>query len=192
MPFVRQFDFDTVLHDVMQVFWRQGYRGTSIQDLTKKTGLKPGSIYAAFGNKRGLFAQSLLLYHKMFTAHFDSLLDSTSPLSTMRTLFEGVVEDALQDPDYCGCLLVNTSLDLVAHDRETAEQVGKGFEATEQFFFTMVEKAKAAGEVSPHVNVRHTAQHLLAQFIGLRVLSRGYPDPVLLHTVVEEAFKTLR
>src|SRR6187200_1991802 len=56
MPRPREFEPDTVLNQVMLRFWWQGYRATSIEDLVRATGVKPGSLYSAFpGGKRALF-----------------------------------------------------------------------------------------------------------------------------------------
>ena len=51
----RAFDACTALDDAMEVFWRQGYDGASIADLTAAMGISAPSLYAAFGNKEGLF-----------------------------------------------------------------------------------------------------------------------------------------
>ena len=55
----RKFDIEVVLNSATEVFARQGYNGTSIDDLVKATGLLRGSIYKAFGSKRNMFAAAL-------------------------------------------------------------------------------------------------------------------------------------
>ena len=50
----RSFDKDKALDQAMEVFWRKGYEGASLSDLTKAMGINPPSLYAAFGNKEGL------------------------------------------------------------------------------------------------------------------------------------------
>lgn len=58
----RNFDKEEVLETAMEVFWRNGYAGTSMSDLTGATGLAKPSLYAAYGNKEELFRQSLHRY----------------------------------------------------------------------------------------------------------------------------------
>jgi TetR/AcrR family transcriptional repressor of nem operon len=53
------FDPQQLLGDVTELFWKQGYFATSVADLGELTGLNPGSIYNAFGNKRGVLVASL-------------------------------------------------------------------------------------------------------------------------------------
>lgn len=50
-----QFDRDDVIGKSIKLFWKNGYSASSMQQVVKATGLKPGSIYLAFGNKEGLF-----------------------------------------------------------------------------------------------------------------------------------------
>lgn len=55
----RSFDDDEVLARARKVFLEHGYEGTSIDALVKATGLLRGSLYGAFGSKRGMFVAAL-------------------------------------------------------------------------------------------------------------------------------------
>ncbi|MGL5265783.1 MAG: TetR/AcrR family transcriptional regulator, partial [Plesiomonas shigelloides] len=57
-----EFDRDAVLVQAMETFRAHGYSKTTMQQLVAATGLHPGSIYAAFGNKRGLFLAAIEHY----------------------------------------------------------------------------------------------------------------------------------
>jgi AcrR family transcriptional regulator len=58
----RGFDADVALRRAMEVFWRQGYDGTSMHDLTAAMGIASPSIYACFGSKEQLFRRAVELY----------------------------------------------------------------------------------------------------------------------------------
>ena len=58
----REFDVDAVLIALMELFWRRGYEGTSLADIVEATGLKKGSLYAAFGDKRDMYLKALAHY----------------------------------------------------------------------------------------------------------------------------------
>src|SRR5262245_63600804 len=58
----RAFDRDQALERALDVFWRKGYEGASLSDLTEAMGINPPSLYAAFGNKEELFGEALNRY----------------------------------------------------------------------------------------------------------------------------------
>src|SRR5580658_6953315 len=58
----RGFNEDKAPDRAMHVFWRKGFEGASINDLTAAMGLQPASLYKAFGNKRALFEKALARY----------------------------------------------------------------------------------------------------------------------------------
>jgi TetR/AcrR family transcriptional regulator, copper-responsive repressor len=60
----RSFDRDKALERAMHVFWRQGYEGTSVSDLTHAMGINPPSLYAAFGDKERLYLEALGRYQQ--------------------------------------------------------------------------------------------------------------------------------
>ena len=59
----RAFDRDQALELALDVFWRKGYEGASLSDLTEAMGINPPSLYAAFGDKEGLFMEAVQRYH---------------------------------------------------------------------------------------------------------------------------------
>nr|WP_314546021.1 helix-turn-helix domain-containing protein [uncultured Massilia sp.] len=58
----RVFDRCAALETAMKLFWVKGYEATSITDLTTALGIGPTSLYAAFGSKEQLYAETLQLY----------------------------------------------------------------------------------------------------------------------------------
>jgi len=109
-----QFDRQNVLHKATSLFWRVGYNATSMQALFEVTGLKPGSVYLAFGNKEGLFKESLKFYA---SASIDKLNHKFSQNQNQNiekiicdVLFS-FVEEAVQS-EYCSCYLVKSQLEL--------------------------------------------------------------------------------
>ncbi|RVD59643.1 helix-turn-helix domain-containing protein, partial [Mesorhizobium sp. M7A.F.Ca.ET.027.03.2.1] len=65
----REFDTEKALVQAMRLFWRKGYEGTSLTDLTEELGITRPSLYAAFGNKEELFLKVLDRYDRE-TSHF--------------------------------------------------------------------------------------------------------------------------
>src|SRR3954468_19902431 len=70
----RGFDRSVALEDALQAFWEQGFESTSIADLTRRLGIAPPSLYAAFGDKRALYLAVLDLYYHRFVKFLDQTL----------------------------------------------------------------------------------------------------------------------
>ncbi|MBD3610778.1 MAG: helix-turn-helix transcriptional regulator, partial [Gammaproteobacteria bacterium] len=70
-----EFEMDTVLQKAMDTFWEHGYSATSMSNLVEVTGLKPGSIYAAFGSKEGLFLSAIDKYGQRSVKRLQALIE---------------------------------------------------------------------------------------------------------------------
>ena len=83
----RAFDIDEALEQALQVFWRKGYLGTSLTDLTEAMGINRPSLYATFGNKEALFRKVLDRYSERQTAYLRSALEEPTARSSQSRLF---------------------------------------------------------------------------------------------------------
>jgi TetR/AcrR family transcriptional repressor of nem operon len=192
MPREKQFDEADVLDKAMQAFWARGYETTSIQDLVDGTGLKRGSIYAAFGSKRGLFLRTLERYETQHRrAWLDALRQRHCPRAAILAVFEGAISAALSDSSRSGCFLVNTAIELSPHDDEIARVVAKGLAETEAFFCDLIREAQRHGTLSAQLDATGTARTLLGLLIGLRVLARSRPECPLLEALMNQAASML-
>ncbi len=188
MPWEKKFRTEEVLTKAMHAFWARGYEATSMRDLVECMGINRASIYATFGDKRGLFIRALRHYDDRHREAFlDGLRGRPSAKGAITGAFESVVSTALEGGARDGCLLVNTALELSPHDEEVAEIVGRGLSEVEAFFHEMIERGRAAGEIPPEVDATETARALLSTFVGLRVLSRSRPEEGLLKSVALQA-----
>src|ERR1700761_2872773 len=88
----RSFCTDTALDRAMTVFWRKGYEGASLAELTEAMGINPPSLYAAFGNKEGLFRAVLERYDARRQAQMDRVIAAPDPRSVARLFLEGVAD----------------------------------------------------------------------------------------------------
>src|SRR5713101_1437080 len=100
----RAFDVDEALDQALNVFWRQGYEGTSLPDLTRAMGINRPSLYAAFGNKESLFRKALARYAEGPAAYVAAALNEPTARAVAERLLEGAA-NLLTDPrNPHGCL----------------------------------------------------------------------------------------
>jgi AcrR family transcriptional regulator len=106
----RGFCTDTALDRAMNVFWRKGYEGASLSDLTEAMGINPPSLYSAFGNKEGLFRAVLERYDSRRKGFMEQVLTAPSAEAVARGFLEGVAEFAVDTSGLNppGCLLVQS------------------------------------------------------------------------------------
>ena len=84
----RLFDLELALDRALNVFWRKGYEGTSLADLTDEMGINRPSLYAAFGNKEALFRRAMERYEQKTASCLRSALDEPNVLRAIENLLE--------------------------------------------------------------------------------------------------------
>ena len=192
MPRPREFNYEEVLDNALQVFWKRGYDSTTIRDLVSATGLQSGSLYGAFDSKRGLFKLSLARYEQRIDAHVENLLCSDlTPLDSIRDFFEHLASECSQDRGVKGCLVINTLLQVPASDMEISQQVTSIISKLERAFLVLLQEAKHSGELHETADPETIASLLLAGIFGLRVYNKMQPDLVKLQRVINTLLKIL-
>jgi AcrR family transcriptional regulator len=167
----RTFDADKALDEAMEVFWRHGYDGATIAQLTKAMGINPPSLYAAFGSKEQLLKAALDRYSaKRAEFMCDVLSAPTAREVAGRMLFQ--IADSQTDPaNPPGCLLVqgglacgtgaeNVPFELAARRAQTEDQL------RERFI-----RAKAEGDLGADADPAALARYLSVVTAGMGVLA---------------------
>jgi AcrR family transcriptional regulator len=93
----RAFDTDEALDQAMHLFWRKGFLGTSLFDLTEAMEISRPSLYAAFGNKESLFRQAVERYFQGPAKYLQDALKESTARAVVERLLHGVV-DLVTDP----------------------------------------------------------------------------------------------
>jgi TetR/AcrR family transcriptional repressor of nem operon len=188
----REFDELKVLEAASDTFWTKGYQGTSTRDLTQATGLTQGSIYAAYGDKRGIFLKSLRHYlDSILGERIARLETSRSPGRAIAAFFAEIVDRSMSDSRHRGCMLVNTAIEATSDDPGLQQLVAEETALIEQFFHRCLLAGQRSGEIDPRRSADDDARHLLAVLLGLRVLARVRPDAALLEGLVRPALSAL-
>lgn len=129
-----QFDREEIIDKAIQLFWQKGFSASSMQDVVKTTGLKPGSIYLAFGNKEGLFREALEKYAKTGSERIRKTIEKAPSIELgICQHLENFVIDSTKD-DFSSCFLVKTRLELAAEGNELHEYASKTLDKIEMIF----------------------------------------------------------
>ena len=170
----REFSEDQVLDAAMHLFWAKGYPGTSLQDLVEATGLKPPSIYNAYGNKRGLFNVVLARYSEQVMAHFvKTVQDAPTARSAVERLLKAIVKQHFDPATPGGCLVGLAAQECRLHDTETQAAVAKEFRKLDDAICARLANGKSNGEFSDDLDPRGTSTAVVSICAGLLTLGRG-------------------
>ena len=186
----REFDEAAALDAAMDCFWRNGYEATSVRDLAAHMGITGTSLYNAFGDKRSLFREVLQRYAEQSTRERIARLEATFPPKKAIRAFLGEIIERSIDGDWRGCLLVNTALEIAAHDPELGAEVATRLGEIEAFFRRAVTAGLADGSPSD-CDPADVPRLLLGVTLGVRVLARANPCRELLEGVVRPALALL-
>lgn len=191
MPRPKEFDRTEVLDRALELFWRCGYEGTSMQELVDAMGIHRGSLYGTFGDKHALFLAALRRYDELWISRF---VEPLSAPGQVRPAVRHVLEQACRDATEGvrrGCLLTNSAVELAPHDPELARRVRGTLSRVEDALRAALERAQGTGELSADADPRALARFLIGVLQGLRVLSRSGAEPEALQDTVEISMQAL-
>ena len=174
MPRPKEFAENIVLKRAMDLFWRQGYEATSLQDLEQAMGMGRQSIYNAFGDKHRLFLTALdRYYHKLFSGLMSALERRDASLSEVRDFFRNTVNIYAAQKERRACLLVNATMELALRDASVAERIRVHQGRVESAFRHALRNAREKGELARRVDPDVAARSLTCTTLGLAVLAKG-------------------
>ncbi|ACK73782.1 transcriptional regulator, TetR family (plasmid) [Gloeothece citriformis PCC 7424] len=151
----KEFNQLEALSKAMETFWRYGYSGTSIQDLTESMGINRGSLYDTFGDKRSLFLAAIAHYDETVLQRLISdLEDQSASKEAIIAYFHHMIERIVDDKTHRGCFAINTAVELCPHDRETQQRIAKNLQRIEDAFYQALVRATQKGEMAICDNLR--------------------------------------
>ncbi len=187
------YDPEQVLDAAMRLFWRQGYEGTSLQDLMNGMRLSKSSLYQAFGSKRQLFLRCIGRYQKLTLAEMEARLDRcpTGHAFVAETLLQVVDQDnELANPR--GCLVTNTATEFSQSDAAIATSVRQGLAAYQAVFQAAAVRGQADGSIRRDWTPELLAQYLVTGMSGLRTMVKAGIDPGVLRRTVDALVETVQ
>ena len=184
----RGFDRAEALHRAMEVFWEHGYDGTSIGELTAAMGIRPPSLYAAFGSKEALFREAVALYEEQEgEPTLRAMCDAPTAAAGFQALLRANVL-AYTDPDKpTGCMIVLAATtytpstagirDFLAEQRRTATAAVRD----------RLARGQADGDVPPGADIDALAAYVSAVQFGMSLQARDGASREELSAVVDRA-----
>jgi len=184
MPRTKTFVREEILEKAMELFWKKGFHGTSMQDLVDHLGINRASLYATYGDKYQLFLETLTQYRKEQIHMLNKLLKQ--PEDIIKFLEDFLVQQNVDGScSKDGCFIVNTSIDMAPHDEKVNKLVVGNMISFEQKFEAFFELAQQNGLISNKNSPRTLARFLYTSSVGLRVLARTVNDPEVIREIAK-------
>lgn len=169
----REFDIELALDRAMELFWRKGYEGTSLSDLTETLGITRPSLYAAFGNKEALFRTVLKRYETNVVTYRRKALNAHSAQTVARELLEGAANLFGDKSKPAGCLGVQGALACGEEAEPIRHELAANRTAGERALRQRLKRAKAEEDLPADCDPASLARFLSAVVYGMAVLSAG-------------------
>jgi len=187
----REFDAEVALDQAMEVFWRHGYEGATIAQLTEAMGINPPSLYACFGNKEGLLKAALDRYTKLRGVWMNEVVAAPTARDVAERMLMGIAEKQTDPANPPGCLLVqggiacgsgseNVPFELAARRAENEDQLRDRFV-----------RAKAEGDLKPSSDPAALARYVSAVSVGMGVMASSGSDREALRQVASVAVQAI-
>lgn len=189
-----EFEYNEVLTNAMEQFWREGFEASSVQKLLDVTGINRGTLYNSFGDKDTFFKACLDHYNKLIAKDLDASLNNAdlAPWAAIEKYFDLAVLSVSNKQRSMGCLLVNSFCESINYDKEIQKIVRNSFAVIRKALVKRLKDAEKDGKLKKGVSVEFAADQLLNTLNGLRVNSRDAKPVKQLAEIVKFTVESLQ
>jgi TetR/AcrR family transcriptional repressor of nem operon len=171
------FDDGVVLGKAVDLFWEQGYSGTSAQNMVDALGINRSSIYNTYSDKKGLFTRALQHYRACETRGLLQILENAPPdIHTLRSLLEHVAFSSLEKTSCRGCFVVNSAIEFGQHDEQVLAIISDNIREVVSAFAQFIEKGQQSGQISAARPAQDLAVFLFHSMTAMRVTTKVIED----------------
>jgi len=155
--------------------------------LVQATGLQPGSLYAAFKNKKGILIEALKKYSDDRIQHVKEIFElAPNPSAGIRKYVSETAESCHGEDSEFGCFMVNNLLEMAPYDNEVTLILSELFSQVETCIAEQVTKAQETGELNSNMNASGLAKFIMTSMWGVRVFSKTKPTQEEIQMVVDQ------
>lgn len=189
MARVAKYDRNTALDRAVRLFWERGYFASSLKHIEQALDMRPGSLYATFGSKSGLFAEALDVYARQTGEELQRQLEANaSVLDALKAHIQSLACacSATCAPPARACMIIKTLLEVGTQEPELQRKVNDLLDTIEQQLSVLLELAQQRDELRPEVDCARLARLLQAQIIGLRAFAQRQTPARHVHELAED------
>jgi AcrR family transcriptional regulator len=185
----RQFDLEEALDQAMVVFWRRGYEGATLPELTEAMGINRPSLYAAFGNKEELFRKAIQRYVNGPAGYIQQALALPNARTAIEQLLASSIEVMTDPRNPGGCMILQGSLACGATAEPLRQELIALRAAGMEMIHARLKRARREGELSKDVDCADLARLVSTVMHGLSVQAAGGATKTQLQRVADLAMR---
>jgi len=169
-----EFEYDKVLNNAMEQFWKEGYEASSVQKLLDCTGINRGTLYNSFGDKDTFFKTCVQQYNKGIEENISASLKNKdlAAWDAISKYFELAVTGQSNKHRALGCLLVNSLCESINYDKEMKKLVRSSLGTIRKALLARLNEAKKKGKLRNGISAEFAADALMNTLHGVRVNAR--------------------
>ena len=185
----RAYEPDVALARALDVFWKDGFAATSLDDLSAATGMNRPSLYGAFGDKRELYKKTYQSYRDRARQRMGDVFSIDMPLRPMLLRIYAIALDMyLSGKDGPrGCFTVMTATSEAVFDPDIRAMVVSGLVEMDRFFARMFKRAQERGELAASADPQVLAQLASATIHTIAIRARAQLPRKELEAIVNGA-----
>jgi len=189
-----EFEYNDVLNNAMEQFWREGFEASSVQKLLDVTGINRGTLYNSFGDKDTFFKACLDHYNKQVAKDLDASLNNAdlAPWAAVEKYFDLTVLSVSNKQRSMGCLLVNSYCESINYNKDIQKIVRASFAVIRKALLKRMKEAGKDGKLKKGVSPEFAVDALINTLYGLRVNSRDGKNAKQLTEVVQFSLSSLQ
>lgn len=156
----------------LELFYKNGFYNTSVDDILKELDLSKGAFYYHFKSKEDFFISILqnLVVRKVYSMLIEPIEGHDNPLD----LIANCIEDALQTAEHnqhdYGFILNNFLNEFKGKSPEIMKYLNDTLKIWEVNLVSSLQKGKFNGYVDRHVDCEGVASYIISSFLGIRTL----------------------
>ena len=184
-----EFDPREALDKALELFWRHGYEGTSLTDLTKAMGIVRPSLYATFGPKEDLFRKVVDLYWSRHMGFARAAREKPTAREVIEALLFGFADAVTGCGTPAGCLGVNGALACSPASEDIQKELAARRARDEAALRKRLERARSEGDLPQHVSPADLARFIATVLRGMAVQAKSGASRQELRRVVATALR---
>ncbi len=178
---------EDALDKAIDVFWRQGYGGASLSDLTAAMGISRTSLYSAFGTKEEMFKLAVERYARIDMAYVSTALSAPTAYETVSRYLRDNVDAVTTPGKPAGCLSIQGGLSAAPDDDRVVRYLADRRADGEARFAHRFARAIEDGDLPSSENAADLAKYVSTVSAGLAVQAAAGASRDELHRVVDRA-----